>query len=88
MRQLSLSGVWCELARNTCHRNCTCENNQINQKLFPSIYRLVNNLLEEFFKHGVVDQFRSGAVHFDDFFLVRIERVKGAELAAAVAEQN
>ena len=58
------------------------------KKLFPSIYRLVNNLLEEFFKHGVVDQFRSGAVHFDDFFLVRIERVKGAELAAAVAEQN
>lgn len=45
-------------------------------------------VFEEFFEHGVVDHFRSSAVHFDDFFFFGIERVEGAEGEAAVAEQD
>lgn len=45
-------------------------------------------LLEEFLEHGVVDQFRSGAVHLDDLFFFGIEWVEGAEGQSAVPEQN
>lgn len=88
------SSVWCELVRNTCPRNCICwkETNKVhtNGKNLNQLQmkRRCQVLLEEFLEHGVVDQFRSGAVHLDDLFFFGIEWVEGAEGQSAVPEQN